>query len=91
MNGLICDHCGEVLAFDANNGREDEAGEKSAWISIAAAGFDYDACSRSCATELLGDGSPMAQAIEAHMEVIASIVRTIREGREGDDEDDGDA
>lgn len=37
----------------------------------------------SCATELLVEGSQLAQIVDEQLEVIADIVRTIREDREG--------
>lgn len=79
MNGLICDNCGTVLALDAANGVDDEMGERAAWIVVKAGRSSYDACTRSCATALLADGSELAAEVDAHMEVIADIARTIRD------------
>ncbi|WP_375490242.1 hypothetical protein [uncultured Jatrophihabitans sp.] len=87
MNGLICDGCGEVLALDLPSGREDSNGERAAWIEIRAGGLSVDACTRSCATELLADGSTLARVIDAYTESIAEIARTIKDERQGDDDE----
>lgn len=87
MNGVICDNCSTALRFDTRNGREDSQGEFAAWVKITASGLDLDACSRSCATELLADGSPLAQAIDAYLEMITDICRAITDQPEGDEDD----
>ena len=84
MNGRICDNCAAVLALDASNGREDSNGELAAWVEITAASQRWDACSRSCATELLADGGVLARPIDEHLAAIADIARVIREDAGGE-------
>lgn len=85
MKGLICENCGTVLALDGRNG-DAANGENSAWITIEAGGLSVDACSRSCAVELLGDDGPLRPVIDAWLEAITEIARSIN----GEDGDDGD-
>ena len=81
--GRICDHCDETIAV--NDRGDDENGEIAAWLSVGTldGAIRLDACSRSCAAELLADGSPLAEAVEARLEAVAEVVRAIR----GDDDD----
>lgn len=87
MKAITCDNCKAVLPFDSRNGEEDERGELSAWLRLGGQhGPWFDACTRSCAHELL-DGV-LGAAVDAQAEMVAEIARTIREDRETDDEDD---
>lgn len=83
-NAKICDNCGSVLTLDASNGREDSAGEIAAWVTVGAAGTEFEACTRSCAAALLADGTPLAAAVDAHLAVISEAARTIAgDGEQG--------
>lgn len=83
--GLICDHCETALALNARGDAEN--GEDAAWLRISTGGFDtsWDACSRSCAVQLIEVG-PIGPVLDAELEVISEISRTITEGRAADDE-----
>jgi len=84
-NAKSCNNCGAVLVLDAKNGREDDAGELYGWVTIAAAGLNLDACTRSCATELLADGGVLAATLDAYIEQIAWVTRAItdEDGEQG--------
>ena len=77
-DAIRCDNSGTVLALDRHG--EDENGEVSAWLRVGTCDrkLAQDACTRACAIELLADGTPLADAIDAHMEGIAAVVRAIR-------------
>lgn len=84
--GLICDHCQTVLEL---NERGDAAnGENAAWLRITTGSFGttWDACSRSCAVQLIEEG-PIGAVLDAELEVISDIARTIAQGREAEDDD----
>ena len=83
-DALRCDNCGTYLDLDKRG--EDENGEVAAWLKVSDHNreAEWDACTRSCAIELLGDAGPVRPVIDAHAEVIAEIARTIREARDDD-------
>lgn len=79
-NALACDNCNTVLPLNARG--ESDTGEDSAWLVVTTRGFgtSWDACTRSCAIELInGD---IGQVVDAELEAISSVVRAIDEGRE---------
>ena len=77
-DAIRCDNCGTVLTLDHCG--EDENGEISAWLRVGTRDgkLAQDACTRACAIELLTDGTPLADAVDARMEGIAAVVRAIR-------------
>jgi hypothetical protein len=85
--GLICDHCGTVL--ELNDRGDAENGENAAWLLISTGTFgtSWDACSRSCAVQLIEEG-PIGVVLDAELEVISDIARVIREDREGGHDDE---
>jgi hypothetical protein len=86
-DALVCDNCGAVLKFDAANGREDAKGEKAGWLNINVGEMtSWDACTRSCATQILADGGPIQEVADAWSEAVADVARTIREADEGGSE-----
>ena len=80
--GLICDNCGTSLSLERNRS-EALNGEDAAWIVIKTRGYgtQWDACTRSCAAALLESG-PLAEQIDAELQVIAEIARVINEDDE---------
>jgi hypothetical protein len=80
-DSITCDNCGQTLVLGRNG--DDEMGEIAAWLKLSTKSHSWDACTRSCAHELL-DG-PAGAIIDAQTEVIAEIARTIREDREVDE------
>lgn len=79
--GLVCDHCQSVIPLNARG--EADSGEDAAWVRISTVGFDttWDACSRSCAVELL-EGE-IGAVLDAELEAITKISQAI--GGEDDD------
>ena len=83
---MVCDNCGAVLQFDAPNGREDSKGEKAGWLNVNLGEVtSWDACTRSCAIELLADGGLIQRVSDEWSGAVADIARTIREAREDDE------
>ena len=84
---LVCDNCGVTLGPLDKNG-EHESGEDAAWVQVSARGLNewLDACTRSCAVELIESG-PFADAVDAQAEVISSIARAVRDDRAADDDE----
>lgn len=82
---IQCDNCGSTVGPLDHNG-EDASGEIYAWIHLAVKddAVTVDACSRSCAHELI-DGA-FGEAVEKHYEPIAEISRVIREQESGGSE-----
>ena len=80
-HAIVCNNCGDVLVLQANG--DDENGESAGWLQVAVRdGEVWDACTRSCAVELLSDDGPVRPILDAHAEMVAEIARTVREGRE---------
>ena len=82
--GLVCDNCGNALALDERG--DDENGESSAWVTIGTTYKRFDACTISCAEALL-DG-PVREAADKALEMVMSIVRTLR-GEDDEEDEDG--
>ena len=70
-----CDHCGTSIAVDRNG--EDENGEFAAWVHIGTTYRAFDACTISCAEELLA--GPVGESASAALEAIAQVVRLIND------------
>jgi len=84
-DAISCDNCRAVLILDGPGSREDANGEKAGWLNINLGDTtSWDACSRSCATELLRDGGPVQAVGDAWQEAVADVARTIRDSREDD-------
>lgn len=80
---LTCDNCGTNLVLDHASGRSAESGEDSAWVQIGTrAGTGWDACTISCASELLAGA--VTERVNAELEVVMDVARTIREEKERD-------
>ena len=73
--GIVCDNCGTAIALDDRG--EDEAGESVAWLHISTTTNNWDACTISCAHELM-DG-PIKVTVEAWLEGVQSVIRAINE------------
>lgn len=82
--GRVCDNCGEVVVTDDRG--EDDEGVIHAWIRVGTLDDKLagDACSRSCAIELLADDTPLSLAIEERLAGIAAVIRTLN-GEEDDE------
>lgn len=78
--GIICDNCGTALPLDDRG--DDEDGEVYAWLHLEIkAGGSWDACTVSCARELLDDEA-IANEIAARLEPIAAVSQAIKGGPE---------
>jgi hypothetical protein len=88
-SGIICDKCGTALPLDEHG--EDEDGEVYAWLHMSTkTGLDLDACTLSCARELLDD-EKISSEIAERLEPIAAVSQAVKQGRTrgGDGRDDG--
>ena len=80
--GIICDNCGEGLAVDKHG--EDDSGEFAAWVTIGTTYKTFDACTISCAEDLLH--GPVREAAHAALDAIVRVVRVLRGEDDGEDE-----
>lgn len=80
--GLICENCGAVTPVNRSGENRIDDSESVAWIEIRGGSMTLDACTRSCAIQLLADGTELALHVDASLEVVTDIARTIREDRD---------
>jgi hypothetical protein len=62
----VCDYCGAKLILDGP-GRSDANGEIAGWVRVVVTDAEWDACTRSCATQLLADDGPVRPVIDARI------------------------
>jgi hypothetical protein len=74
---VLCDKCGATLRLDSRG--DDEYGERSAWITLGVAEETLEACTTTCAIQLL-QSDDIVDALADRLEAISNIARIIREG-----------